>query len=273
MNFIAFDNRKMTEPGKIPGRMIPSFSELLASCNIPSSQSGAYSNEIYRPSRPETVLSTPSTYSNSPPSDIYSESGAQDQPFSASSSSSPLGKRNSQLQVPWSNNEISRFDTNLEGAGKVEQPTMIKHSQSESNYKHESQRTVNNTRKSRKKLSKSISKRRTGKQIGALMEHERIIFTLSPRPATEHSPIKVVFPQNLLNKKLCLKYNTQCSQCNSKKTPEWRSGPTGSRTLCNACGLFFAKLSKKLGPEDASKYFLELKKVGNVFDRRIGSLN
>jgi hypothetical protein len=28
-----------------------------------------------------------------------------------------------------------------------------------------------------------------------------------------------------------------CHMCNTRETPEWRSGPDGPRTLCNACGL------------------------------------
>ena len=29
----------------------------------------------------------------------------------------------------------------------------------------------------------------------------------------------------------------KCHSCNSRETPEWRRGPDGARTLCNACGL------------------------------------
>ncbi|EDN06969.1 predicted protein [Histoplasma mississippiense (nom. inval.)] len=32
-----------------------------------------------------------------------------------------------------------------------------------------------------------------------------------------------------------------CSQCHTKTTPEWRRGPSGSRDLCNSCGLRWAK--------------------------------
>lgn len=31
----------------------------------------------------------------------------------------------------------------------------------------------------------------------------------------------------------------------STETPEWRKGPMGPRTLCNACGLIWAKLARK----------------------------
>ncbi|CAG8507612.1 3495_t:CDS:2 [Cetraspora pellucida] len=37
----------------------------------------------------------------------------------------------------------------------------------------------------------------------------------------------------------------RCHSCNIQETPEWRRGPDGARTLCNACGLHFAKLTRK----------------------------
>ncbi|KAI8814540.1 hypothetical protein BJ742DRAFT_267566 [Cladochytrium replicatum] len=37
----------------------------------------------------------------------------------------------------------------------------------------------------------------------------------------------------------------RCHSCNISETPEWRRGPDGARTLCNACGLHFAKLMRK----------------------------
>ena len=39
----------------------------------------------------------------------------------------------------------------------------------------------------------------------------------------------------------------RCHSCNRSETPEWRRGPEGSRTLCNACGLHYAKLSRRTG--------------------------
>lgn len=36
-----------------------------------------------------------------------------------------------------------------------------------------------------------------------------------------------------------------CQSCKISETPEWRCGPDGARTLCNACGLHFAKMEKK----------------------------
>ncbi|KAJ2723019.1 hypothetical protein GGI07_002913 [Coemansia sp. Benny D115] len=40
-----------------------------------------------------------------------------------------------------------------------------------------------------------------------------------------------------------------CRSCGISETPEWRRGPDGARTLCNACGLHYAKLNKKRANE------------------------
>ncbi|XP_010493945.1 PREDICTED: GATA transcription factor 23-like [Camelina sativa] len=32
-----------------------------------------------------------------------------------------------------------------------------------------------------------------------------------------------------------------CSDCKTTKTPMWRGGPTGPKSLCNACGIRFRK--------------------------------
>ena len=37
----------------------------------------------------------------------------------------------------------------------------------------------------------------------------------------------------------------RCHSCQRSETPEWRRGPDGARTLCNACGLHFAKMARK----------------------------
>ncbi|KAI8646957.1 hypothetical protein BD408DRAFT_409502 [Parasitella parasitica] len=40
-------------------------------------------------------------------------------------------------------------------------------------------------------------------------------------------------------------FRGRCHSCNISETPEWRRGPDGARTLCNACGLHYAKLARK----------------------------
>ncbi|KAG0698241.1 hypothetical protein DFH29DRAFT_856054 [Suillus ampliporus] len=44
-----------------------------------------------------------------------------------------------------------------------------------------------------------------------------------------------------------------CLGCNATSTPEWRRGPLGPRTLCNACGLVYAKLLKKRARGERSR--------------------
>jgi len=41
------------------------------------------------------------------------------------------------------------------------------------------------------------------------------------------------------------KRNLHCHMCKVTETPEWRRGPDGDHTLCNACGLHYAKTQKK----------------------------
>jgi hypothetical protein len=63
--------------------------------------------------------------------------------------------------------------------------------------------------------------------------------------------------------------NLKCMHCSSTGTPEWRRGPNGERTLCNACGLFYSKLIKKYGDETAKTIMEERKTMGKPMDRRI----
>ncbi|GME86628.1 unnamed protein product [[Candida] boidinii] len=65
------------------------------------------------------------------------------------------------------------------------------------------------------------------------------------------------------------KRTNECAHCGSNETPEWRRGPDGERSLCNACGLFFAKLSKKYDEEAASRIMRDRRSTGLQLDRRI----
>ncbi|OBA21411.1 hypothetical protein METBIDRAFT_183832 [Metschnikowia bicuspidata var. bicuspidata NRRL YB-4993] len=68
------------------------------------------------------------------------------------------------------------------------------------------------------------------------------------------------------------KSDTICSHCQLTQTPEWRRGPDGSRTLCNACGLFYLKLTKKFGIQDANMVFAYKKRHNEVQDRVVPSV-
>lgn len=37
----------------------------------------------------------------------------------------------------------------------------------------------------------------------------------------------------------------KCFQCQEANTPEWRLGPYGNRSLCNACGLYYRRLIQR----------------------------
>lgn len=65
------------------------------------------------------------------------------------------------------------------------------------------------------------------------------------------------------------KRTNECAHCGSNETPEWRRGPDGERSLCNACGLFFAKLSKKYDEDAASRIMRDRRSTGLQLDRRI----
>jgi hypothetical protein len=45
----------------------------------------------------------------------------------------------------------------------------------------------------------------------------------------------------------CSPVQRRCSHCQIQKTPQWRTGPHGAKTLCNACGVRFK--SGRLFPE------------------------
>ncbi|SCV02163.1 LAMI_0G16424g1_1 [Lachancea mirantina] len=61
---------------------------------------------------------------------------------------------------------------------------------------------------------------------------------------------------------------TGCNHCSRKDTPEWRRGPYGNRTVCNACGLFYGKLVKRFGHQRAN-IFMHYRKNTQPADRRV----
>lgn len=85
--------------------------------------------------------------------------------------------------------------------------------------------------------------------------------SITPEPQTpepEEAPKK---------KRRRVKAVAKCAQCRLAQTPEWRTGPMGPRTLCNACGLFYLKLAKKFGTRDAALVLVYKKRNGLVSER------
>ncbi|KAI9858435.1 MAG: hypothetical protein M1824_004302 [Vezdaea acicularis] len=54
----------------------------------------------------------------------------------------------------------------------------------------------------------------------------------------------------------------RCHSCNRAETPEWRRGPDGARTLCNACGLHYAKLTRKTKASGGGGSSFRAKSIG-----------
>ncbi|KAF8941842.1 hypothetical protein BGZ47_007139 [Haplosporangium gracile] len=72
---------------------------------------------------------------------------------------------------------------------------------------------------------------------GPRYEFSRINYRMGCR--VDQEPIDHVEEELALNP-----HQLRCTSCNIVKTPEWRKGPLGPRTLCNACGLIWGKLSR-----------------------------
>lgn len=63
--------------------------------------------------------------------------------------------------------------------------------------------------------------------------------TASPKAST--TPVLSTSANNRRIKKRDKGARIVCVNCNSSSTPQWRMGPTGPKTLCNACGVRFKK--------------------------------
>ncbi|KAL4632638.1 hypothetical protein ACB092_04G065800 [Castanea dentata] len=58
---------------------------------------------------------------------------------------------------------------------------------------------------------------------------------------------KRIYTLKRKNKEEEVTYVRKCSHCEAEETPQWREGPQGSKTLCNACGVRYK--SGRLVPE------------------------
>jgi hypothetical protein len=52
--------------------------------------------------------------------------------------------------------------------------------------------------------------------------------------------------------------NLHCFHCGETDTPEWRRGPAGPKTLCNACGLQYAKYLREADKREKCRSPLSL---------------
>ncbi|KAJ2977359.1 hypothetical protein NQ176_g4418 [Zarea fungicola] len=86
------------------------------------------------------------------------------------------------------------------------------------------------------------------------MEGERShgITTANTSPALIKGDARIAIPKDrggYLGQKKKLKEleESVCTDCGTFDSPEWRKGPSGPKTPCNACGLRWAKKEKRRG--------------------------
>ncbi|OJJ74702.1 hypothetical protein ASPBRDRAFT_39897 [Aspergillus brasiliensis CBS 101740] len=65
------------------------------------------------------------------------------------------------------------------------------------------------------------------------------------QPPQSHTQPQSKNPTEVMDRKKRMKGEYMCTDCGTSDSPEWRKGPEGPKTLCNACGLRWAKKEKK----------------------------
>ncbi|KAL1558535.1 hypothetical protein AAHA92_08987 [Salvia divinorum] len=88
-------------------------------------------------------------------------------------------------------------------------------------------------------LQKASNSMRGKKSRKRLLQLPVSVDVMKNSPKNEDASLDVSDPaclQNALNPS-CPAVLKKCAHCESTKTPQWREGPSGPQTLCNACGL------------------------------------
>jgi hypothetical protein len=63
-------------------------------------------------------------------------------------------------------------------------------------------------------------------------------------PALDAPPARTKGRQHVMAN--AVQTRRRCTHCETEETPQWRKGPEGARTLCNACGVVFKKKGRLL---------------------------
>ncbi|KAF1002555.1 GATA transcription factor 15-like [Apium graveolens] len=72
--------------------------------------------------------------------------------------------------------------------------------------------------------------------------------------------------------KIDVQIKKSCSDCKTTRTPLWRGGPSGPKSLCNACGIKYNKKRRQLlGAERSIKHGIKKKqkKSNNEVERSV----
>lgn len=257
-------------------RRIPSFSELIKECSIPSIDSFRYYPFVTAgPNHIDKCIQCHPGYLQDPGSakhDFHQTSSwavnsMVPQPPRATGNASLRPAFTDKKNVEPNNHPMNFIQTESNSLGKKPQegkrkePKQKLHHQSltylqQTTYEYlfsklkKSKSGIRTAEKRPREKSNSKSTSKSRREVPHALYSKQ-----SPRPYRRH---------RYLNKELCMRNNTKCSQCGSTRTPEWRSGPEGNRTLCNACGLLFTKLTKKMGWEAARNDFAKQKELGKL---------
>lgn len=85
------------------------------------------------------------------------------------------------------------------------------------------------------------------------------------KPFDKNQPM--IFRSNNRKKSTAVdKSQCVCERCLTKTTPQWRPGPNGQNTLCNACGLKWFRHEKSKGVQKADAASSALKKSDEIKD-------
>jgi hypothetical protein len=90
-------------------------------------------------------------------------------------------------------------------------------------------------------------------ELQTIVPVETQIHPLTQRELEQPSPYSIIKRK----RKASVSVDRQCEKCSRTNTRQWRKGPNGPSTLCNACGLHYLGKLKK----EAQKKSLESRKI------------
>ncbi|KAI7906480.1 uncharacterized protein BX663DRAFT_496619 [Cokeromyces recurvatus] len=94
-------------------------------------------------------------------------------------------------------------------------------------------------------LNEDIIIKSTQKQDKQSIENREIILPYTANPSSSSNEKALEQKGNWKRRKSKYQFEYICTDCGTTASPEWRKGPCGPKTLCNACGLRWSKKNKK----------------------------